>query len=120
MPSTIASTEVTASGAGAHDRGIVAEPAHDARAGAAPSAAPIASISASSPMPVDDPCSVEVVRRDLHAHPIPRQDPDAEAAHLARDMAEDDMAVVELTLNMAFGRASMTSPSNSTFSSFGN
>jgi hypothetical protein len=47
-------------------------------------------------MPVDDPRAVEVVRRDLDAHPIPRQDPDAEPSHLARDMSEDDVAVVEL------------------------
>src|SRR5215212_2176155 len=60
------------------------------------SAAPIASISASSPMPVDDPRAVEVIRRHLDPHPIPRQDPDAEPSHLARDMSEDDVAVVEL------------------------
>src|SRR3954447_25267900 len=60
------------------------------------SAAPIASISASSPMPVDDPRAVEVIRRHLDPHPIPRQDPDAEASHLARDVPEDDVAVVEL------------------------
>src|SRR3954454_16683670 len=59
-------------------------------------AAPIASISASSPMPVDDPRAVEVIRRHLDPHPIPRQDPDAEASHLARDVPEDDVAVVEL------------------------
>src|SRR4051794_29342193 len=59
-------------------------------------AAPIASISASSPMPVDDPRAVEVIGRDLDPHPIPRQDPDAEPSHLARDMSEDDVAVVEL------------------------
>src|SRR4051794_35882073 len=60
------------------------------------SAGPIASISASSPMPVDDPRAVEVIRRHLDPHPIPRQDPDAEASHLARDVPEDDVAVVEL------------------------
>src|SRR3954462_9807263 len=60
------------------------------------SAAPIASISASSPMPVDDPRAVEVIRRHLDPHPIPRQDPDAEPSHLARHMSEDDVAVVEL------------------------
>src|SRR5215208_4985894 len=47
-------------------------------------------------MPVDDPRAVEVIRRHLDPHPIPRQDPDAEPSHLARDMSEDDVAIVEL------------------------
>src|SRR4051795_8889716 len=118
VPSTIASTEVTASAAArttaASSPSQRTTRAPGRRASAAPmprvsacspmpggrgrgsSAAPIASISASSPMPVDDPRAVEVVRRDLDAHPIPRQDPDAEAPHLARDVPEDDVAVVEL------------------------
>src|SRR4051794_25021392 len=50
----------------------------------------------SSPMAVDDPRSVEVVRRDLHAHAITREDADAEAPHLARHVAEDLVTVVEL------------------------
>src|SRR3954452_4582726 len=96
VPSTIASTEVTASGparttaASSPSQRMTREP------GRRSSAAPIASISASSPMPVDDPRAVEVVRRDLDAHPIPRQDPDAETSHLARHVPEDDVAVVEL------------------------
>ena len=45
VPSTMTSTETTASAPRAHDGGVVAEPAHDARARpGAPSAAPIASI----------------------------------------------------------------------------
>src|SRR3954447_8948002 len=63
--------------------------------GGRPRTAPIASISASSPMAVDDPRAVEVVGRDLHADPVAGQDPDAEAAHLARHVAEDLVAVVE-------------------------
>src|ERR687897_264901 len=47
-------------------------------------------------MAVDDPRAVEVVRRDLDPHPIPRQDPDAETAHLAGHVSEDLVAVVEL------------------------
>src|SRR4051795_7446502 len=96
VPSTIASTEVTASAA-ARTTAASSPSQRTTRApGRRSSAAPIASISASSPMPVDDPRAVEVVRRDLDAHPIPRQDPDAEAPHLARDVPEDDVAVVEL------------------------
>src|SRR5829696_7966302 len=45
---------------------------------------------------IDDAPAVEVIRGDLHPHPIPRQDPDAEAAHLAGHVAEHFMAVVEL------------------------
>src|SRR3954452_16294685 len=96
VPSTIASTEVTPSAA-ARTTAAWSRSQRTTRApGRRSSAAPIASISASSPMPVDDPRAVEVVRRDLDAHPIPRQDPDAEAPHLARDVSEDDVAVVEL------------------------
>src|SRR5918994_4379270 len=47
-------------------------------------------------MAVDDPRPVEVIRRDLHPHPVPREDPDAEAPHLARDVSEHLVAVVEL------------------------
>src|SRR5215217_782139 len=96
VPSTIASTEVTASAA-ARTTAASSPSQRTTRApGRRSSAAPIASISASSSMPVDDPRAVEVVRRDLDAHPIPRQDQDAEAPHLARDVPEDDVAVVEL------------------------
>ena len=47
-------------------------------------------------MPVDDPRAVEIVWRDLDANPIPRQDPDPEAAHLPGDVPEDHVVVVEL------------------------
>src|SRR3954471_21326704 len=47
-------------------------------------------------MAVDDACPVEVVRGDLDAHPVPRQDPDAEPPHLPGDVAEHLVAVVEL------------------------
>ena len=45
---------------------------------------------------VDDPGSVEVVRRDLDADPIPRQDPDPEPPHLAGDVPEHLVAVIQL------------------------
>src|SRR5215216_8197603 len=47
-------------------------------------------------MAIDDARAVEVVGRDLNPNPVPRQDPDAEAAHLAGDVAEHLVAVVEL------------------------
>ena len=47
-------------------------------------------------MAVDDPGAVEIVWRDLDADPIPRQDPDPEPPHLARDVPEDFVAVVQL------------------------
>ena len=45
---------------------------------------------------VDDARAVEVVRRQLAAHPIAGEDADAEAAHLARDVTEHDVLVIEL------------------------
>src|SRR5215217_2937463 len=47
-------------------------------------------------MAIDDARAVEVIWGDLHPYPIPRQDPDAETAHLAGDVAEHLVAVVEL------------------------
>ena len=45
---------------------------------------------------VDDPTSIEVVRRDLDAHAVSGEHADAEAAHLAGEVREDGMAVLEL------------------------
>jgi hypothetical protein len=47
-------------------------------------------------MPVDDPGTVKVVRRELDPDAVTRQDPDAETAHLAGDMTEDYVIIVEL------------------------
>src|SRR5215217_8308788 len=47
-------------------------------------------------MAIDDARAVEVIWGDLNPNPVPRQDPDAEAAHLAGDVAEHLVAVVEL------------------------
>src|SRR5262249_23648085 len=52
--------------------------------------------SSSSPMAIHDPRAIEVIRRDLHAHAITRQDADPETAHLAGHVAEHLVAVVEL------------------------
>src|SRR3954452_7915011 len=49
-----------------------------------------------SAMAVDDPGAVEVVLGQLHPYAVAGQDPDPEAAHLARDVPEDGVAVVEL------------------------
>src|SRR3954453_5877474 len=47
-------------------------------------------------MAVDDPRPVEVVGAQLDPDAVAGEDPDAEAAHLARAVAEDLVAVVEL------------------------
>src|SRR5450432_1477311 len=47
-------------------------------------------------MPVDDPRAVEVVRGELAANAIAGEDADPEAPHLARNMPEHDVLVVEL------------------------
>src|SRR4051794_24604516 len=48
------------------------------------------------PVAVDDAGAVEVVRRQLDAHPVSREDADPEAAHLAGDVPEHHVIVVEL------------------------
>src|SRR3954454_2934668 len=48
------------------------------------------------PVAVDDAGAVEVVRRQLDAHAVAREDADAEAAHLPGDLAESHVIVVEL------------------------
>jgi hypothetical protein len=47
-------------------------------------------------VPVDDAASIEVVRRDLDAHAVSREHADAETAHLAGEVGEDGVAVLEL------------------------
>jgi hypothetical protein len=49
-----------------------------------------------SAVPVDDPGAVEIVGGQLAANAIAGEDPDPEAAHLAGDVAEHDVVVVEL------------------------
>src|SRR5436190_17986954 len=96
-PSTIASTDVTANGRARTTAASSPLPR-------APAAATIASISANSSMAVDDPCPVEVVGRELYAHAIAGEDADAEAAHLARHVPEDRVAVVELDAEHGVGQ----------------
>src|SRR5262249_10506493 len=64
--------------------------------GRCPSSARIASMRASSPMPVDDPRPIQVVGRDLDPDAIAREDADPEAPHLAGHVAQDLVAIVEL------------------------
>ena len=40
--------------------------------------------------------SREVVRRELHLHPVPREDPDVVHPHLPRDMGQDLVPVLQL------------------------
>jgi hypothetical protein len=49
-----------------------------------------------SAVSVDDAGAVEVVGRQLAAHAVAREDADAEAPHLAGDVSEYDVVVVEL------------------------
>src|SRR3954470_13098157 len=70
-----------------------------------------------SAMAVDDAGAVEVVGGQLHPYAVAGQDPDPEAAHLARHVPEQVWPLSSWTRNMAFGSASTTSPSNSTLSS---
>src|SRR5262245_57125535 len=47
------------------------------------------------PVPVDDPAPGEIVRRELHQDPVPRQDPDVVHPHLARDVGQDPVTVIK-------------------------
>src|SRR4051794_17395141 len=60
--------------------------------GRAPSCAP------SSLVPVGDSSPVEVVRRQLDLYPVPGQDADVVPPHLAGDVSEDFVPIVELDL----------------------
>jgi hypothetical protein len=53
---------------------------------------------------VDDPTPVEVVRRDLDADAVAREDADAEAPHLAGEMREDGVPVLELDAEHRVGQ----------------
>jgi hypothetical protein len=53
---------------------------------------------------VDDPTSVEVVRRDLDAHAVAGEHADSEAAHLARQVREDGVPVLELDAEHRVGK----------------
>jgi len=50
---------------------------------------------------VDDAPAIEIVRRELEAHPVARVDPDPIAPHLPGGVAERGVAVVELDLEQA-------------------
>src|SRR3954470_636147 len=75
----------------AHDRPGVTRAAR-----ASPRSARTRRARARSAVPVDDAGAVEVVRRQLDADTVARKDADPEPAHLARNVAEDGVAVVEL------------------------
>src|SRR6185503_18261494 len=101
-PSTIASTEVTLTGRATTTAASSPLPRRT-RSERVPKISRAAAMSANSsttrlglPVAVDHACAVEVVRRQLDADAIARQDADAVAAHLAGDVAEDHVVVVEL------------------------
>src|SRR5256885_16934775 len=48
-----------------------------------------------SPVPVDDPPSGEIVGRKLNQDPVPGEDPDVVHPHLPRDMRQDPVSVVQ-------------------------
>ena len=45
---------------------------------------------------VDDTTPVEVVRRELHLHAVAGHDPDPEPAHLAGDVSDGRMTVIQV------------------------
>src|SRR5215472_3954582 len=47
-------------------------------------------------VPVHDPAAAQVVRAELDDHPVARQDPDVMHPHLAADVREDLVPIVEL------------------------
>src|SRR4051812_32759976 len=96
VPSTITSTEMTASAPARTTAASSPSQRTTREPGRRVSADRMASIRASSPMPVDDPGAVEVIRRDLYAYAIAGEDADAEAPHLAGHVAEHLVAIVEL------------------------
>src|SRR5680860_417041 len=61
-----------------------------------PPGRPSARISGLLLEPVRDPAAREVVRRKLDLHPVSRQNPDIVHPHLARDVGQDFVIVVQL------------------------
>src|SRR6202012_927978 len=57
-----------------------------------------------SPVAVGDAGAVEVVGGELATHAVPGQNPDPEAAHLARDVAKHFVPVVEPDLEHRVGQ----------------
>src|SRR3954453_2909551 len=55
-------------------------------------------------VPVGDSAAVQVVGRELDLHPVTRKDADVVAAHLARDVAEDLVIVVQLDAEHRVGQ----------------
>src|SRR4051794_26139394 len=55
-------------------------------------------------VPIGDPTSGEVVRGDLHLHPIAGEDADPVHAHAAGAVGQDFVAVLELDLEHGIGK----------------
>src|SRR3989304_4082820 len=61
-----------------------------------PPGLPLRCLSPSSLVAVHDTAARQVVRRQLHEHPVPREDPDVVHPHLPRDMGQHVVSVLEL------------------------
>src|SRR3954453_1970682 len=58
----------------------------------------------SSLVPVGDPASAEVVRSELHLHPVPGEDADVVHAHLPGDMRQHLVSVLQLNSEHGVGQ----------------
>src|SRR5699024_1339948 len=57
-----------------------------------------------SPVSEDDPAAGEVIGRQLHHHPVLREDPDVVLPHLATDVGEDLVSVLQLNAERCVGQ----------------
>src|SRR5699024_4634423 len=57
-----------------------------------------------SPVSEDDPTAGEVIGRQLHHHPVLREDPDVVLPHLATDVGEDLVSVLQLNAEHCVGQ----------------
>src|SRR5947209_3305261 len=88
----------------AYHRCVVAEPPNDPRTAGAEQLLERANqlelahaiVSGALTVAVHDARTVEVIRRELDAHPVARQDPDPETPHLPCHVPQYDVVVVEL------------------------
>src|ERR687891_2962683 len=56
------------------------------------------------PEPVSDPSPAQVVGAQLHLHPVARQDPDVVHPHLARDVRQHVVPVLQLDPELRVGQ----------------
>ena len=70
-------------------------------------------------MSVGDSATAGIVGAHLDGHSVARKNADVKLPHPSADGRQHDQSIVALTRNIAFGRASWTTPSNSSLSPFG-